>query len=56
MTSRFFSNRCVSGKKIRKSNCNVNEKVIKIVAEYTRSILIAISKKRKSNCSGFAKT
>jgi hypothetical protein len=40
------------------SNCNVNEKeaikIFKIVAEYKRSILVAISKRRKSNCSGFA--
>jgi hypothetical protein len=42
-----------------KSNGNVSEKdVIKIVAEYKRSksILVAISERRKSNCSGFAKT
>jgi hypothetical protein len=43
--------------KKRKPNCNVNEKeVIKIVTEYKRSILVAISKRRKSTCSGFTKT
>jgi hypothetical protein len=34
--------------KERKSNFNVNEKEV--------SILVAINKRRKSNCSGFAKT
>jgi hypothetical protein len=34
--------------KERKSNCNVNEKEV--------SILVAISKRRKSNCSGLTKT
>jgi hypothetical protein len=45
--------------KERKSNCNLNEKeVSKIVAEYKRSkyILVAISKRRKSNYSGLTKT
>jgi hypothetical protein len=52
------TNRLSSGKKKRKSNCNVNEKeVIKIIAEYKEvSILVAISKRRKSNCSGLTKT
>jgi hypothetical protein len=40
----------------RKSNLNVNEeKVIKIVAEYKRNNVVAISKTSKTKCSGLIK-